>query len=1678
MNVEINKRYRIIDKLGSGGMGEVYRATDKVCNDQTIAIKLIREEVVNKTHIARFKKEFEVMTRLKHPNLIHVHDFGFDSENSRYYMTMEYVAGNLLSDAISQRTFTTDHAIEILIELSRALEFIHSRNILHRDIKPANIILGQDGVKVMDFGLADLEGESEKKHKGTLLYMAPEILLKNEVNTKTDVYALGITFYEMICGNKEFCQRQSGSMISVLSDQEKFQTFNRTLLEGIDDPHLSTIVASMTAFDPQKRFGCGAEILDAINKELGKAYSIETEKSKESYVLGAGFVGREQEFSTIKTLLQQDGKNSLLISGEAGIGKSRIMHEMKKFCQLQEITFLEASCNDTIKKLYHPITILLNECLFLCPTQLIDKHGPEIKKLLTFHERLSRIQQAGRTDPKTERRVLSKSITDFFIDLALASRTQMVLYINDIQWIDEASIEIIESLLAKMNRKRFEIGTRLKVYLSSRKEGVACIRSSLERGLTDILELQPFDRQKVESFLHAVFGEREIGTNLYGCVDQITTHAGGNPFFLQEIIRSLVTSDTIIHQSHRWELTIPASSITIPSGINDLLVSRFKRLRLTDTEKRALETLCLIDRQVPYRELNVLSPIDIDSVQKLDYYEVVKKEIIDDELYYAIHHDLIKKIILSEIADIVSLHNTIGLKLEQLHENDREDFILALAHHFYHGKNLSKARFYLDAAIEKASKNYELSTVIDLCDRLISINTDEKKSVSLLLKKMETYRDMSNVPMMSQIAPNLIAAAERSKDIQSRGKCYQYLGEAYCHSHNLIHAIEYLEKALADYKTINDKKLISYALNYIGVYYIYSDNYTKAMEFLKQSLTIAESINEDIMIAYNTGNMGLIQFNTGDFKASLNSHKKALSILMKLNQKHKMPVGLQNIGLTYSKLGDNSLALEYLDKAITMADELESYAFKEIFTIDKIEILFLMGQIAEAEVLNRASLKFFEELQIDKDYIFRSRMLMAQIEHAKNDVIAARQILDGLSREFTDEIYTARIQFELWKITTDPAPRQIALNLYRKLYGDTSKFEYKKFIDDLQVLETHPQTQTQTQADSTPDLSSQKVESDEMCCIFDDLREELDKIQSVFQHTDLGSQVKMNETNKIIKKKLYEIVNQFKAIQPGQNMNEVLEREQKRILFFQQLLEIIHNLNSNLSIDSLLDKILDASIFLMEAERGFIFLENQFGVLEIKAARTKDKGPIADANVKTSHTIIQKALETQQAVFIANVADEMDLSQCQSIIDLELRSVMCAPIGRKYSNLSLERRKYPFLSSSQRLGVMYIDSTNATPQSNFIGTNLVLFQALVDQASIAILNTMLYESVNIDKLTGLYLRSFFEQNLEHELAYSAECKSHVSILMIDIDFFKMVNDRFGHQIGDDVLQTLGGLLKGSLRTSDICGRYGGEEFIIILSNTDLHQAEVVAKKIQNKIAETTFPSGPLTVSMGISCFPDHCPEFIKDETRKKLIKNADQALYRAKANGRNRWELWYDEFVQYQTSRSSAKEILTGNPIRDYRNVEMLLDVIQTVSCNTDRETMLRKIIDLILKSLDADKGMIFIASEVTNVLDILLARDRRGDMDRATLHYSNKIVDMVFKTGKDVCTNTIEDELETQSIIDMELKSIMCVALNHHDKRIGIIYIDSKRVINEFTATELSFINAISVQISLLMRQTQAAEA
>ncbi|NTV36071.1 MAG: diguanylate cyclase, partial [Anaerolineaceae bacterium] len=210
----------------------------------------------------------------------------------------------------------------------------------------------------------------------------------------------------------------------------------------------------------------------------------------------------------------------------------------------------------------------------------------------------------------------------------------------------------------------------------------------------------------------------------------------------------------------------------------------------------------------------------------------------------------------------------------------------------------------------------------------------------------------------------------------------------------------------------------------------------------------------------------------------------------------------------------------------------------------------------------------------------------------------------------------------------------------------------------------------------------------------------------------------------------------------------------------------------------------------------------------------------------------------------------------------------------------------PIISRDQVIGFINLDSFSA---DFFTTTHAARLKTFADQAGVAVEKAQLYEEIQqlaiTDDLTGvLNRRGLFTQGA-HETERSLRFSRPLCALMLDIDHFKFVNDRYGHPAGDQILKQLAGKCRKCIREVDVLGRYGGEEFVILLLECEIDKAEKIAERIRAAIEATHFQSTneeiSITISIGVAAMKPEIKDF------EKLVSLADQALYQAKQKGRN-----------------------------------------------------------------------------------------------------------------------------------------------------------------------------------------------
>jgi tetratricopeptide (TPR) repeat protein len=784
--------------------------------------------------------------------------------------------------------------------------------------------------------------------KGTLLYLAPEIL-DGQADERSDIFALGVTLYQLLSGSLFYGETKSignlltgqlperksimtQTILQTLQNKRKFSTNQLLALQSFEAPEIKKLIGKMTAFSPGNRYQSCAEIIADINAKFDKMYPLETEQTRDAYVLGASFVGRASELNRLIDWLnaREAAKKLFLVHGEAGIGKSRLFEEFKKYCQLRNIGFLQGDGSEFGQAIFGIFLPILRELFLQAPPAMIKKYGGELKKLLPDHERLKEIRANPTQPPKIERGLLIQNITNFLIDYAQNRPStgsgigKIVLYLNDMHWADKASIEALEELMYKINSLEEEWEERLCVYASSRPEGLVKLKNIQDKDRLIDVELRSFDKQNVQSYIDAVFGNGKIDVSLKTAIPHINKKVGGNPFFLQELVKSLVERGLIDRQRQNWALLQSMEKIQIPTNLKAIIRSRIERLNLSDAHRRIIQILSLLNYSPTFEELNQIVSTSYGFLSKLERLEIVKSKIVEDQAVYRAAHDLIRVVIREQIPNPADLHLHVAQKLEEIHSDNLNEYIQELADHYSETDQKEKALLYLEKAGDQAKANYQNQRAIEFYDRLLAfLNEDQiEKHVHIFLKKGEILSVIGEWDENKNILSQALDLAKETENENIIARANLFLGTHYWAKGDFEQAESLFDNALKISQKLNDKSQICIIFGKFGQIYDAKGNYDDALKYYERQLKISRELDRQPLIVEALSNMGGVYHRKGSYEAAMEYYRQQLNISQEIKYKFGIATAIGNMGSIYLAKGDCDNALACFGKLLKISEDI------------------------------------------------------------------------------------------------------------------------------------------------------------------------------------------------------------------------------------------------------------------------------------------------------------------------------------------------------------------------------------------------------------------------------------------------------------------------------------------------------------------------------------------------------------------------------------------------------------------------------------------------------------------------------------------------------------------------------------------------------------------------------------
>ncbi len=545
------QRYRLVSRLGEGAMGVVWLAEDAATGER-VALKVITG-ALSATADARtqFKQEFRLMAQLRHPNCCAVYDYGLSPDGEPFF-TMEVVPGKGLDELLP---LPPDRFEDLFAQLMLALGYVHQLGFVHRDLKPANVRVTPEGVvKLMDYGLMESGGSAGGPVRGTLAYLAPEVLKRGPIDRRTDLYAAGALAYELLTGRPPFVGTKPLDVI--LAHLGQRPEAPGRLRPGVAPKH-ERVALKLLEKEPIARFQSTGEVLSALGREAPSGIG--------GNLLASPMVGRDDALAGLAGRLtavsRREAGAAIALGGPAGAGKTRLLEEFRFMAQLAEVPCGYVRAREGDLAPYGPAAALLRALLPALQAAVpgdLATHGPVVSRLVPEASDAIAPPLAGPLEEKAR-------LEGAFVALlaSLASAAGLVVLVDGWEWMDPLSVALFDRLL------RASQGAPLLF--------VAAGRGQAADGATPFEHwpLAPLAETAVGRMIASMLGQDAVASAFVG---RLTALAAGNPLYLERLLDHLVKQGQLVRREGAWATDIAIADQAVPANLEALLRARLATL--------------------------------------------------------------------------------------------------------------------------------------------------------------------------------------------------------------------------------------------------------------------------------------------------------------------------------------------------------------------------------------------------------------------------------------------------------------------------------------------------------------------------------------------------------------------------------------------------------------------------------------------------------------------------------------------------------------------------------------------------------------------------------------------------------------------------------------------------------------------------------------------------------------------------------------------------------------------------------------------------------------------------------------------------------------------------------------------------------------------------------------------
>lgn len=684
--------YELIEKLNESQRSLIYRAVNKKTKNPCV-LKILKIRHPSLSDIARFRHEYEIIKNSNTPGIIRTREILLEEDSVA--IELEYFDGTGLKNLIGTAWMNPGNILETAVKLSETLGALHQEGISHRDIKPQNILVNSEtgDVRITDFGISSaVTHENEELYnpgviEGTLFYMSPEQTgrMNRSVDYRTDIYSLGITLYEMASGKPPFISDDPMEIIfsHIARNPLPLSDINREI-----PPVLSAIIQKCLAKTAEERYqnayGLAADLKTCLqlyrNSTTVPDFPIAQKDISDRFNIPQKLYGREKELELLLSSFDRVGtgtKELCIVSGSPGIGKSALIEELQKPIVGKRGYYIFGKYDQfkrdvpysgliqALQALVKQILTESSEKIDLWRKNLIAALGPNGKIITNAIPALELI--IGEQPPLPElgpEGSQNRFVAAFknFITVFARREHPIVIFLDDLQWADPASINMLERLMLDREiRHIFIIGAYRENELNNNPRLHRLISFLKESGIpVSSINLGPVSRGNFISLLKDIL--KCTAEEALPLADLIYDKTGGNPFFFIQFLKSLYNGHLIKYKPDRgWEWDFgKIRSMEVTENVVQLMAEKISSLNPESIE--VLKVCACIGNRFDLETLSIVYERPVDDIVN-DLSQVVKEGLVfDSGDYYRFLHDRIQEAAYSLISDEEkpALHYRIG----------------------------------------------------------------------------------------------------------------------------------------------------------------------------------------------------------------------------------------------------------------------------------------------------------------------------------------------------------------------------------------------------------------------------------------------------------------------------------------------------------------------------------------------------------------------------------------------------------------------------------------------------------------------------------------------------------------------------------------------------------------------------------------------------------------------------------------------------------------------------------------------------------------------------------------------------------------------------------------------------------------------------------------------------------